>query len=205
MTSNKHLPFESLANALVRDATARFHRWRKGAQLTKHPKMATTQVIGKARSISIVRLSVDVQRQLRLPCGCAPSASVAYQHAQASIGGKRFTGGERLLSGKRCGSVVTRVVSGRSIYGRVIQFLRVLCGCHTFHEVAVVEWFPRPTYPDGDPLTVKIDLRGVDVNNVGVRTVVSLLDIQPSRVCVGIDARDECMYMMRMDGTDSTV
>jgi hypothetical protein len=173
--------------------------------VTKHHKMTTTQVIGKTRSVSIVRLSVDVQRQLRLPCGCPPSSSVAYQHAKASIGGKSFTAGERLLFGKRCGSVVTRVVSGRSVYGRVHQFLRVMCGCHTFHEVAVVEWFPRPTYPDGDPLTVKIDLRGVDVNNVGVRTVVSLLDIQPSRVCVGVDAQNECMYMMRMEGTDSTV
>ena len=28
LTSNKAFPFESLANALVRDATARFHRWR---------------------------------------------------------------------------------------------------------------------------------------------------------------------------------
>ena len=126
-----------------------------------------------------------------------------YQHAQASIGGKRFTARESLLPGKRCGSVVTRIVSGRSVYGLVKQFLRVMCGCHSFQEVAVVEWFPLPTYPDGDPLTVKIDLCGVDVNNVGVRTVVSLLDIQPSRVLVGIDQQYDCMYMMRMEGTDS--
>ena len=64
-----------------------------------------------------------------------------------------------------------------------------------------MEWFPLPTYPDGDPLTVKIDLRGVDVNNVGVGTVVSLFDIQPSRVLVDID--QHCMYMMRMEGLDS--
>ena len=203
LTSNKHRPFESLANSLVRDATARFHRWRKGANTKKHPKMSTTQVIGKGRSVSIVRLSTDVQRQLRLPCGCAPSVCVSYQHAQASIGGHRFTAGEALLSGKRCGSVVTRVVSGRSVYGRVKQFLRVMCGCHRFVEVAVVERFPLPTYPDGDPLTVKIDVCGVDVNNVGVGTVVSLLDIQPSRVLVDIDQHHDCMYMMRMHGVDT--
>ena len=77
------------------------------------------------------------------------------------------------------------------------------CACDSFYEVAVVEWFPLPTYPDGDPLTVRICLSGVDVNNVGVSRVVSLLDIQPSRVLVGIDQHHECMYMMRMDGTDS--
>ena len=185
----------------MRDATARFHRWRKGAQTKKNPKMTTTQVIGKGKSVSIDGLSVDVHSQLRLTCGCPPSVCVSYQHAQASIGGNRFTAGEALLSGKRCGSVVTRVVSGRSVYGRVTQFLRVTCGCHHFVEVAVVEWFPLPTYPDGDPLTVKIDLRGVDVNNVGVGTVVSLFDIQPSRVLVDID--QHCMYMMRMEGLDS--
>ena len=165
--------------------------------------MATTQVIGKGKSVSIDGLSVDVHSQLRLTCGCPPSVCVSYQHAQASIGGNRFTAGEALLSGKRCGSVVTRVVSGRSVYGRATQFLRVECGCHHFGEVAVVEWFPPPTYPDGDPLTVKIDLRGVDVNNVGVVKVVSLLDIQPSRVLVDIDQHHDCMYMMRMEGLDS--
>jgi len=203
LTANKHRPYESLANSLVRDATARFHRWRKGEQPTKHPKMITTQVIGKSRTVSIVGISDIVKRQLRLSCDCSSTMCTYYQHAQASIGGKKFTAGEKLLSGKRCGSVVTRVVGGRSVYGLVKQFLRVMCGCCQFYDVAVVEWFSLPTYPDGDPLTVRICLSGVDVNNVGVCSVVSLLDIQPSRVSVGIDQRNECMYMMRLDGVDS--
>lgn len=44
MTSNKNFPFESLANSLVRDATARFHRWREGVKMTRHEKLPRTQV-----------------------------------------------------------------------------------------------------------------------------------------------------------------
>ena len=44
LTSNKQFPFESLANALVRDATARYHRWRLGIKMTRHDKMPRTEV-----------------------------------------------------------------------------------------------------------------------------------------------------------------
>ena len=44
LTSNKCFPFESLANALVRDATARFHRWRRGEKMSRHDKRTRTEV-----------------------------------------------------------------------------------------------------------------------------------------------------------------
>ena len=44
LTSNKHFPFESLANSLVRDAAARFHRWRRGVEMTRHDKIPRTEV-----------------------------------------------------------------------------------------------------------------------------------------------------------------
>lgn len=44
LTANKHMPFESLANALVRDATARYHRWRLGIKMTRHDKLPLTEV-----------------------------------------------------------------------------------------------------------------------------------------------------------------
>lgn len=44
LTSNKKFPFESLANSLVRDATARFQRWRLGAKMTRNSKLPRTEV-----------------------------------------------------------------------------------------------------------------------------------------------------------------
>ena len=120
------------------------------------------------------------------------------------IGGKQFNAGEELIRGRRCGSVVTSSIAGWSRYGLVKQFLRVVCRCLHFHDFAVVTWFPRPTYPDGDPLTVRVDLDGVvpDVNNMNDVDVVSLYDIEPSRVSVGHDRVHNCMFMMRMEGLD---
>ena len=90
------------------------------------------------------------------------------------------------------------------MYGVVKQFIRVVCGCLRFHQFAVVTWFPRPTYPDGDPLTVRIDLDIVpDVNNIPILSVISLYDIEPSRVSVDLDRRNNCMLMMRLEGVDT--
>ena len=138
-----------------------------------------------------------------LPCGCHVASSNTYQNTKASIGGKEFSAGEKLIAGRRCGSVVTSAISGRSMYGLVKQFLRVVCACLRFHDFAVVTWFPRPTYPDGDPLTVRVDVRGiVDVNNLSAVDVIGLGDIQPSRVAVELDPRHNCMMMLRLEGTD---
>ena len=44
LTANKNEPIKSLANSLVRDATARFFRLRRGDKATRVPKMITTEV-----------------------------------------------------------------------------------------------------------------------------------------------------------------
>ena len=89
------------------------------------------------------------------------------------------------------------------MYGLVKQFLRVLCSCVNVYDYAVVAWFPPPEYPDRDPLTVKIHLRGSDPNSLnGNIRVVSLQDIAPSRVLVEIVV-DGSMYMMRKEGLDT--
>lgn len=145
----------------------------------------------------------DVARKLFLPCNCLVVHCNNSSHSKAYIGGKQFTAGERLIRGLRCGSVVTRTIHGRSIYGLVKQFLRVVCECLSFYDFAVVTWFPTPTYPDGDELTVKVSLRDVqDVNNMTDIDVVNLRDLQPSRVAVGHDQRQQCMFMMRLEGVD---
>ena len=94
---------------------------------------------------------------------------------------------------------------GKSLYGRVVNFVRVLCGCVRVFDFALVTWFPHPRYPDGDPLTVRIDLGGIDVNNIRRVRVLSVRDIVPSRILVEMDRSNDCMYMMRKDGYDIVV
>ena len=138
-----------------------------------------------------------------LPCGCNIARCNTFQHSKALIGGKEFNAGEKLIPGRRCGSVVTATLDGRSMYGLVKKFLRVICVCLSLHDLVVWTWFPRPTYPDRDPLTVRVDLTGVpDVNSIVNFDVVSLLDLEPSRILVELDRDGLGMYMMRMEGID---
>ena len=150
-----------------------------------------------------MRVPEHVQRKISLSCGCPTGGCDFHLHSMALIGGKKFNAGQKLIRGQRCGSVVTSTIDGKSLYGLVKQFYRCICECLQFHDFAVVTWFPRPSYPDGDPLTVMVDLDGVpDVNNINDVGVISLDDIEPSRVAVGHDTVNKCMLMMRMEGTD---
>ena len=146
----------------------------------------------------------DVLRaKTSLRCDCTIARCNTYQHSKAVIGGKEFNAGEKLIPGRRCGSVVTTTIHGRLMYGLVKKFLRVVCGCLCFHDLVVLTWFPRPTYPDGDPLTVRVDLTGVqDVNSMTNLDIISLLDLEPSRILVELDRHGTCMYVMRMEGID---
>ena len=141
--------------------------------------------------------------QVYLRCGCRLGHSALYSHSTALIGGKRFNAGERLLLSVRCGSVITMVRDGRSVYGLLKKLYRVVCACDQLIDLAVVTWFPFPDYPDSDPLTVTITLNGLDVNHITETEVVPLYDIQPSRVGVEIDDEHDSMQMLRMEGTDT--
>ena len=117
-------------------------------------------------------------------------------------GGKCFTAGEPLRRGRHSGSVITCVVGGRSMYGVVKRFIRIVCVHLRAYDFAVLSWLPPPIYPDADPLTVRIDIPPhMDVNNLGTRSVISLNDIQPARVLVEIDRPS--LFMMRMEGRDT--
>lgn len=89
------------------------------------------------------------------------------------------------------------------MYGLVKQFIRVFCLCRRLYDFCIVSWLPPPIYPDLDPLTVEIRIVGLDVNNLDRNSVVSLNDIQPSRVAVEIDESGHSMFMMRMEGLDT--
>ena len=122
-------PLESLAHALVRDGTARFFRWKRQTELTRHPKIPITIFTGRFKTI---RLSDDVRRlmQRHMRCDCRLSHCRNDSFSTALIGGKRFRAGERLCFRVRCGSVVTMVKHGRSVYGLLKHFYRVVCRCN---------------------------------------------------------------------------
>ena len=193
---------QSLANALVRDGTARFFRWKRGAPPTRKPKVPATKVVGSFKMEQVPDRFHDSIQQF-LTCGCRVGHSVVYEYTRVEIGGKCFNAGEKLCAGVRCGSVVTMIRGGRSMYGLIKKFYRVICPCHSFIDFIFVTWFPLPIYPDGDPLTIKIVLGGLNVNDVPGINVVPLYDIHPSRIGVEIDDRNDCIYMYRFDGTDT--
>ena len=100
LIANKHTPMVSLANALVRDGTARFFRWKRGAKPTRAPKLNVTQVNGDGKIETIPR---DFHREIKrtLQCGCRLQRCVSFRHDTAKIGGRRFNVGERLRVGGR--------------------------------------------------------------------------------------------------------
>ena len=116
LTSNKKHPFKSLANSMVRDATARYYRWRRGQSVGKEVQLCKTQLCGRQQPIVLNRA---ISRQINLRCGCRVQNSSVVSFYQVLIGGVRFNSGERLIEGKRCGSVIVRTIGGRSVYGLV--------------------------------------------------------------------------------------
>ena len=122
-------------------------------------------------------------------------------YKRAVIGGESFTAGEPMTVSKRvgekmlrCGSVVTLVRGGRSLYAWVVRFLS-----YDKVHVAHVRWLPIPEYPMGTPVVVRI----ADRNPKPVQPrVVSLDDIDPSPVSI-MYHEDTSMYMLRMNGIDT--
>ena len=192
----------SLCNALVRDETARFFRWKRKVKTTRALKVPVTELTGPFKFCDVCDDTLSgIQQYLR--CGCRSTQCSCYEYFRALIGGKRFNSGERLRLGSRCGSVVTMVKDGRSVYGLAKHFYRVVCQCDITIDFVVVTWFPFPDYPDGTPLYVRIVLNGLNVNTLTELTVVPLFNIQPSRVGVEIVHDNDCMNMLRMEGIDT--
>ena len=202
LTTNKSRPIASLSGALVRDGTARYFRWRRKASPCRTCKLPITEVIDSPKRSPIAD-NMNEAIQAHMSCGCHVRHAALYVHGLAKIGGKRFHAGEALRLGSRCGSVVTMVRGGRSIYGLVHNFYRVVCQCNQFIDFGVIAWFPFPCYPDADPLTVTIRLNGLDVNNIRALELVPLYDIQPSRIAVEIDTLHDSLLMLRMQGIDT--
>ena len=104
-------------------------------------------------------------------------------HKRAQIGGFGFTSGQPMTGVRRtgektnrCGSVITLVRGGRSLYAWVIRFL-------SFDRIHVdhVRWLPVPEYPTGSPLVVRLNGGHPPPDQP---CIVSLVDIDPSRVSI---------------------
>lgn len=88
------------------------------------------------------------------------------------------------------------------MYGRFTNFIRMSCPVtHTINELATVQWFAPPTYPQGTPLVVRIDSDGLP--DPRCPRFVFLRDVDPTPVMYELADRERCMYMMRMRGVDS--
>ena len=123
----------------------------------------------------------------------------------------QFTAGEPLSgiqqkewNNPHSGSVFTCKVKGRSLYGRFTNFIRVSCPVtQTVNELASVKWFAPPTYPDGDPLLVRVDLDGLP--DPLCPQFVFLRDVDPTPIMYEIVDCERCIYMMRLRGLDHLI
>ena len=98
----------------------------------------------------------------------------------AHILGKHFRAGE--WGQHRCGSVVTCVMAGRSVYARVNRFLQV--DDDDCPGYASVTWFGAPEYP-AHPNPVLVKCREDDVENRlldAYGSVIRITQIDPTQV-----------------------
>ena len=116
----------------------------------------------------------------------------------ANILGRHFKGGEW---GKHpfCGSVITCVMNGRSVYGRVQRFISV--DGDPSPGYASMLWFGEPVYPFNNPLVVCVDDKPEKLDEeIGV--IIPITRIDPSRVVVE-PTNDGRFMMMRQSGYDT--
>ena len=99
----------------------------------------------------------------------------------------------------RCGSVITLVLNGRSVYARVLKFMKVDEGdrCPGY---ASVRWFSEPTYVNS--LCPRVTLNGSDIRREINTNVIRITQIQPSQVSVEIVPDSDVCYMLRDSGYD---
>ena len=153
-------------------------------------------------------VSVDVQnaqQQSTGKCNCCSMTSIGgtvVSHSKANICGVEFTAGNDVDGGafKRCGSMITYVFRGQSYYGRVIKFFS--CACDQNKGMyAYVEWWGVPEYTFfNTPLVVKVC---DNAPACPAPQVISIFDIDPSRIIFERSDRELSYYMCRIEGVDT--
>ena len=119
----------------------------------------------------------------------------------ASILGKHFKAGE--WGQMRCGSVVTCVINGRSLYARVLKFMKV--DGDSCPGYASVRWLSAPTYVNR--LCPRVTLDGTLVEREVRVNVVRITQIDPSQVMVErlVGGDTGGFNMMRDSGYDTII
>ena len=117
----------------------------------------------------------------------------------ARIFGVHFKSGE-WGNHPRCGSVITVVNDGRSLYGRVSKFFSV--NGNSCPGYASVTWFGFPTYPFDNPLVVRVHKNGDELDDrYGCIIPITLID--PSPIVIEPDTDGLHYFMMRLSGYDT--
>lgn len=116
----------------------------------------------------------------------------------ALIMDKHFKSGEWGMS-PRCGSVITLVLNGRSVYARVLKFIKS-DGEDACPGYASVCWFSEPTYINS--LCPRVTLDGSNIHSEIGTNVIRITQIQPSQVCVELVPSSDVCFMLRDSGYD---
>ena len=118
----------------------------------------------------------------------------------AHILGKHFRADE--WGQRRCGSVITAVLAGRSVYARVNRFIKV--DGDDGAGYASVTWFGAPEYP-AHPNPILVRCREDDPDRLvdAYGCIVSIEDIDPSQVMVEREEDHVYCWMMRDSGYDT--
>ena len=146
----------------------------------------------------------DVVRKLFGKCNCCSMENIRVKvtkSSKANICGAYFTAGQDIGGdrNKRCGSIVTSVIAGQSMYGKVRAFFSSVCP-HNQGVYAHIEWMRVPDYPSGTPLVVRLRDNAAECT---APTVISILDIDPSRVICERSEVENSYYMCRIEGLDT--
>ena len=142
----------------------------------------------RLRAIIQSKYGIDLQTDLWMVHKKARICGVEFTSGEPIVGVKRA--GEKML---RCGSVITLVKGGRSLYAWVIKFMS-FDSIHLAH----VRWLPVPEYPYNTPVIVKLRQGGPLTD---FPCTVSLTDIDPSRVAILHEGLD--MFVIRFTGIDT--
>ena len=190
----------NLSHSATRDVSARFASLKstKLYDFTQDPCHKCV-LSGIPSSFKVTR---DTIADLRMSgCTIAMDFLSVTSYDVAYIMGMHFRAGEWGQK-PRCGSVITCVMDGQSLYARVHKFLHVEgddCPGYAF-----VSWFSEPRYwfPDNElVVVVGLDDGGKLSDIYG--NVIRITQIDPSQVMVEDDSRMEGYFMMRDSGYDT--
>ena len=203
LVKNPQKPEINLAKAATRDSAAQFLQLQSATPRFRrnhpHPQMPHSCVLWGRQSTYIpTRLEIA---DLRM-CGCPRIEHLSVtEFSIAYILNVHFKAGE-WGNYPRCGSVVTVVMNGRSLYARVNRFLRV--DGDECPGYACVSWFSEPHYLfDGEvPMGVRVTEDGRRIDRE-VGSIVRITQIDPSPIIVERDLVNRVFFMMRDTGYDT--